>query len=137
MKKIITIIVLFIGLNAIAQRGERKEIDPEEFAQKNTERLTEELGLNEEQQAKVYDINLKNAQERKAKMEERKNGERKKPTEEEREARKAEMEAQLSAHKEEMKSILNKEQFQKWEIILEEMKERRGNGERGEKKMKE
>ncbi|WP_158978434.1 DUF4890 domain-containing protein [Cellulophaga sp. L1A9] len=132
MKKIITVIVLFIGLNAMAQRSERKDIDPEAFAQKNTERLTKELGLNEDQQAKVYDINLRNAQERTSKMEERKSGERKKPTEEEREARKTEMEAQLNAHKEEMKAILNKEQFQKWET----MQEKRGNGKRGAKKMK-
>ncbi len=137
MKKLLTLIVLFIGLNTFAQRGERKEIDPEEFAQKNTERLTEALGLNEEQQAKIYNINLKNAQERKAKMEERKSEERTKPTKEEHEAMKAEMETKLNAQKEEMKNILNKEQFQKWETIQEKMKERRGDGERGEKKMKE
>ncbi|WP_435654169.1 DUF4890 domain-containing protein [Cellulophaga baltica] len=132
MKKIITVIVLFIGMNAIAQRSEKKVIDPETFAQKNTERLTKELGLNEDQQAKVYDMNLKNAQERTSKMEERKSGERKKPTEEEREARKAEMGAQLNAHKEEMRGILNTEQFQKWET----MQEKRGNGKKGAKKMK-
>ncbi|WP_282143155.1 DUF4890 domain-containing protein [Cellulophaga baltica] len=132
MKKIITVIVLFIGMNAIAQRSEKKVIDPETFAQKNTERLTKELGLNEDQQAKVYDMNLKNAQERTSKMEERKSGERKKPTEEEREARKAELGAQLNAHKEEMRGILNTEQFQKWET----MQEKRGNGKKGAKKMK-
>ena len=132
MKKIITVIVLFIGMNAIAQRSEKKVIDPETFAQKNTERLTKELGLNEDQQAKVYDMNLRNAQERTSKMEERKSGERKKPTEEEREARKAEMEAQLNAHKEEMRGILNTEQFQKWET----MQEKRGNGKKRAKKMK-
>ena len=132
MKKIITVIVLFIGMNAIAQRSEKKVIDPETFAQKNTERLTKELGLNEDQQAKVYDMNLKNAQERTSKMEERKSGERTKPTEEEREARKAEMGAQLNAHKEEMRGILNTEQFQKWET----MQEKRGNGKKGAKKMK-
>ncbi|WFO16700.1 DUF4890 domain-containing protein [Cellulophaga baltica 4] len=132
MKKIITVIVLFIGMNAIAQRSEKKVIDPETFAQKNTERLTKELGLNEDQQAKVYDMNLKNAQELTSKMEERKRGERKKPTEEEREARKAEMGAQLNAHKEEMRGILNTEQFQKWETI----QEKRGNGKKRAKKMK-
>ncbi|MBU2995344.1 DUF4890 domain-containing protein [Cellulophaga baltica] len=133
MKKVITLIVLFIGINAIAQQRERRDIDPEEFATKNTERLTKSLDLSEDQQTKIYNLNLKNAEERKAAMEARKSGERTKPSEEEREAMKAQMDAKREEQKEEMKNILSDEQFQKWETIQEEMKDKRGGGRRGQK----
>ena len=123
MKRAILIVMCFMGLSAIAQRGENshrdtfKDLTPEQMATLQTKRMTLALDLDEKQQSKIKAINLEQAQSRKAKMEERKaareSGESKKPTAEERFAMQNERLDKMIAHKAEMKSILSDEQYQR------------------------
>lgn len=62
MKKIV--ILLFVSLFAVSgvfaqQRAKRERLKPEEIAKRQTETLAKKLELNDEQKAKLYDINLK------------------------------------------------------------------------------
>lgn len=66
----------------------------EQMAQRQTERQTKELGLNEKQAKQVYALNLKQAQQM--------------------EAHRAQMLKERQAHAAEMKSVLSAEQFDKW-----------------------
>ncbi|TDK44329.1 Spy/CpxP family protein refolding chaperone [Algoriphagus formosus] len=118
MKKLLVSIamIFLVSLGAFAQqqrRGERP--DPEARAKMMTERMAEELGLNEEQKAKILEINLANAQKRKAAMESQRA---------DREALKEEMKKQ----DEQIKEILTEEQRKKWEELKET---RRSRGPRG------
>ena len=47
--------LLFISAGSIAQQ---RDFDPEEFAKRQTAQLKEELGLDEVQEKKVYELNL-------------------------------------------------------------------------------
>lgn len=62
MKKL----VLFLTITLFATSGlmaqQRQRATPEERAKRQTETLAKELGLNDDQKAKVYEINLKFAQ---------------------------------------------------------------------------
>ncbi|MFC4672230.1 DUF4890 domain-containing protein [Dysgonomonas termitidis] len=62
MKKLVLFltIVLFTTSGVFAQQ--RQRATPEERAKRQTETLVKELGLNDDQQKKVYEINLKFAQ---------------------------------------------------------------------------
>ncbi|TFV95963.1 DUF4890 domain-containing protein [Algoriphagus kandeliae] len=121
MKKILFSagLVFLLSMGAFAQRGPQREMpDPETRAKMMTDRMAEQLGLSEEQKAKILAINLENAKKRQA----------------EAEARKAEAEArreQAKAQEEEIKSILTEEQRQKWEELKEARRERGPRGNRG------
>lgn len=133
MKKLILIAIALIGLQATAQqRGMQRfnNLTPEEAATLQTKKMTLHLDLTEDQQEKVYDIHLKNATVRKAKMEamkaQRQSEDFKRPTKEERLAR---MNARLDnqiAMKKKMKSILTDEQYAKWETLQADMKNQKG-----------
>lgn len=131
MKKIILIAIAFIGLQATAQQqrkqgpnhGERgnmfMNLSAEDAATLRTKKMTLALDLNESQQKEIQKINLENAKQRKAMMEERKakkeSGELKKPTEEERlKMMNAKLDHKI-AMKAKMKNILNDEQYARWE----------------------
>ncbi len=131
MKKIILIAIAFIGLQATAQQqrkqgpnnGERGDmfmnLSAEEAATLRTKKMTLALDLNESQQKEIQKINLENAKQRKAMMEERKvkkeSGELKKPTEEDRlKMMNAKLDHKI-AMKAKMKNILNDEQYARWE----------------------
>lgn len=66
----------------------------EQMAQRQTERMTQELGLDEVQAKKVYAINLKQAQQM--------------------EAARAQMVKNRQAHAADMKSVLTDSQYDKW-----------------------
>lgn len=121
MKKVISIVVLFIGFNTVAQKREMKDFTPEQIATLATKKMVLALDLNKSQQTTIYEINLENAITRKAKREEHKksmaDNHTKKPTAEERYARQSEMLEQQIAQKKKMKSILSNEQFEKWEQL--------------------
>ena len=130
MKNLIAIVALFVSVTALAQEAPHMErmkkmmdATPEEMADIQTKRLTLDLVLDDKQQKEIYNLELANAKERKAKWQERaakiKEGE--KPTEAEREAMRAERKKNYSAmlesqiaHQEKMKEILSEEQFDKW-----------------------
>ncbi|HLH55600.1 MAG TPA: hypothetical protein VKY92_18515 [Verrucomicrobiae bacterium] len=93
-----------------APRGERRGPSIE----KRVDRLTTELNLNQEQQAKVKSLFEKQATERREILN--------LPREERREKMRALMQDENS----ELKTILTSEQFQKWQKLREQMRARRG-----------
>ncbi|TPE45167.1 DUF4890 domain-containing protein [Pontibacter mangrovi] len=100
-------------------KGERKS--PEERAEARTERLTKELDLNKSQAKKVKALHLKEAKEREAKRANFKRGDRKDAAN--REQMRSEMMAAHQRHNEEMKDILNKKQYAKYEEMQAQKRE--------------
>ncbi|MCF7568888.1 hypothetical protein L3X37_11010 [Sabulilitoribacter arenilitoris] len=132
MKKLVIIALALFALQATAQERKRthqnKErgqkmmnLSAEEMATLQTKKMTLYLDLNESQQAKIQKLNLENATKRKAMMEARKakkeRGNAEKPSKEERLAMvNAKLDHQI-ATKAKMKTILNDEQYAKWEKL--------------------
>jgi len=140
MKKIAIVVLMLVGVTALAQRGGRadrgnnmKGLTPEQVATLQTKKMTLTLDLNAAQQEQIKALNLENAKMRKAKMANRKAqkeaSEAKKPTSEERYAMANDRLDHQIAHKAKMKEILSEEQFTKWE----KMQFRRGKGRKGVK----
>jgi protein CpxP len=119
MKKLMMITAIFslTLLSAFAQRDmERKEISPEQRAERSSERLAEKLDLSEEQKKQVYELNLQTAEARKAQME----------------ARRTEMKQNREAHQAKMEVILSPEQQEKWNELRESNRKRGGEMRKGE-----
>jgi hypothetical protein len=152
MKKLILIAIAFIGLQATGQQqrkqgphnGERGEkmmnLSAEEMATLQTKKMILHLDLNESQQKEIQKINLENATMRKAHMAERQAkkeaGEVAKPSKED----KVKMMNAMLDHKIEMKAkmktILNEEQFDKWEKAQARMAHNKKQGARENMKEK-
>ncbi|PIB26718.1 hypothetical protein [Maribacter sp. 4G9] len=137
MKKIVLAALLLVGITAMAQEQNRKEgrrqmadLTPEQMATLQTKRMTLALDLTEDQQSKIQEMFAKNAAERKAKMESYKASKERGETlsDDEKFALKNERLDKQIAHKEEMKSILNNEQYDKWE----NMRHKRGKHRKGQ-----
>lgn len=92
---------------------------PEEIAEQQTTRMTQQLALTEEQVAKVKELNLAFAQ----KMKENRD-----QTAADREAAREAMTANREAHGEALKNVLTEEQFQKWENAMGQRGPRPGPG---------
>ena len=136
MKKLLMIAAIFTltFAGAFAQRGQggprggqqKESLTPEQRAEKITTKMTEELGLSEDQKQKIYQINLENAQKREA---------QRAAMEEERKAKRTEMQAQNQVQNEQIEAILTPEQKTKWEEVKKEnrkeIQERSGSGHRG------
>lgn len=129
MKKLIVVALLVVGMTTFAQegrkRGEGKEkLPPEQRVEKQIEKMTKELSLNEKQTAQVKELLTKENAEREAKRAEMeaKKADGTKPTPEERKAMKEKMDAKIATHKAEMKKILTADQYTKWEQNFEEKK---------------
>jgi len=123
MKKLILslIAILTITLTMEAQRQQRGNMGtPEEMAKKQTERMKEDLSLNEDQITKVSAINLKYNKKFKE-MRKNASGDRT-----------AMREAMMTVRKErnaEMKKVLTEEQYEKMLAKEKEMmKQRKGQG---------
>ena len=133
MKKLLMIAAIFTMTfaGAFAQRGqggsrggEQKEsLTPEQRAERITSKMTEELGLSEDQKQKIYMINLDNAQKREA---------QRAALEEDRKAKRAEMQAQNQVQNEQIEAVLTPDQKTKWEEVKKEnrkeIQERSGSG---------
>ncbi|MCH6199047.1 DUF4890 domain-containing protein [Aquiflexum sp. LQ15W] len=133
MKKLLMIAAIFTMTfaGAFAQRGQggskggqqRESLTAEQRAEKMTTRMTEELGLSEDQKQKIYKINLENAQKREA---------QRAAMEEDRKAKRTEMQTQNQAQNKQIEAILTPEQKTKWEEVKKEnrkeIQERSGNG---------
>ena len=129
MKHLLLTVVLLAGIVVHAQdRGERnrrhspmKDMTVEQIADLQTKKMTLALDLSDRQQSQVMELELERAEMRKAKAEERKTakaeGKREKPDSDERYAMMSERLDRQIAHKENMRSILNKDQFEKWEKL--------------------
>lgn len=141
MKKVISILVLLIGFNAMAQKRQMTNLSPEQVATLQTKKMTLALDLNEGQQTKIHQLNLENAKTRKAKMDERKkskeDGGTKKLSSDERFALKTQMLDNQIAQKKKIKSILTTEQFEKWEKMQHHKMNKRHGRKGGEGKKKE
>ena len=130
MKKIIIVLIALITFQVNAQHKEErqheprkdrlhkmKDISPEDMAQLHTKKLTLALDLTEAQQKKINALSLRQAKEKKAKMEARmkaKEAAKKRSQEDRLKAMNERLDAQI-AHKKEMKAILNAEQYERWE----------------------
>lgn len=129
MKKLILVaaLVCMATLGAFAQQQRRGETaTPEERAQRQTERMAEQLQLSETQKAQILAINLEHAKKRQAEMEARKA---------EMDAKREEMKAmreEMKAQDEQIKEILTEEQRAKWEELKEAQMDRRGRRPGGE-----
>ena len=120
MKKILIAVVALLALQVSAQEHKKKKSDNKERAMKRmnlsaeematlqTKKMILHLDLNESQQSEVYSLNLKSAEARKDKKEE-------KPSKEERlKMANTKLDYQI-ATKRKMKEILNESQYAKWE----------------------
>lgn len=92
-------------------KGERKS--PEERAKARTERMTKELGLSKAQEKKVEALYLKEAKERQTKRADFRKENRQNSAN--REQMRSEMMAAHKRHNEELKNILDKKQYAKYE----------------------
>ncbi|MBK6832358.1 MAG: hypothetical protein IPG92_17205 [Flavobacteriales bacterium] len=115
MKKLLIIALTVMTVAAQAQDTEKDRKSPQERAQLQTDRMTKELGLVEDQAAKVAAINLKYAEqaealraERQAQMEAMRKQEKGKAIQEAKEA--------------ELKGVLSEEQYKQWQAKKEEAK---------------
>lgn len=140
------IAIAFLTLNATAQdkknkKGQFNDLTAEEVATLKTKKLTLELDLTESQQAAVKALTLEEATYREsqktARAEKKQDEDAKKPTKEERYVMANERLDRQIAMKKQMKSILNAEQYEKWEASLSKKKEglrKRVKGKRSEKR---
>ncbi|MBD0833619.1 hypothetical protein [Aestuariibaculum sediminum] len=138
MKNILVIAMALITLQGIAQekralanRMDRphrmSDLSPEQAATLKTKKMTLHLDLTTKQQDEIYKLNLENAKARKEMMAnlkaKREHGELKKPTQEQRyKMMNARLDHQID-EKAKMKTILNSEQFIKWENHQKKMQQ--------------
>lgn len=146
MKTIITIMLAMLTIGgAMAQekgkrdgrKGAMKDLTIEQKAELMTKKMTLHLDLNESQQSKVKAIQMKQLKEMEAKRDARKaqkDSDEKMNSEERYSKANAKLDAQI-AHKEEMKNILDAEQYEKWEKTMGKRHHKR-RGERGERRGK-
>ncbi|NAS14379.1 Spy/CpxP family protein refolding chaperone [Poritiphilus flavus] len=130
MKRVLVTVFMLIGLVAFGQRGEHsmdhkrnlKDLSPEQLATLHTKKLTLALDLSDAQQRQVQKLSLEKATERKAKMESRKeareNSEDSKLSTEQRYQLQIERLDKAIAEKKKMRSILDDDQYAKWEKIM-------------------
>lgn len=107
-------LLTMISLSTFAQKRGGERLTPEQRATQRTEKMAEELSLNEAQKKQILEINMQYAKKRQAEMAARKI---------EAEARKKEMEAkraEMAKQDEEIRAILNLEQREKWVEIKED-----------------
>ncbi len=109
-KTVCFIALLLLSASAFAQRGELGT--PEERATRMTARMKEKLNLSAEQEAPVAAINLKYAKQNQSLLE---TGGRNLRT-----ARQAQ--AVMKKKDEELKKVLNADQYQQYQTIKEEMR---------------
>ncbi|NQX86697.1 MAG: hypothetical protein HRT67_12470 [Flavobacteriaceae bacterium] len=132
MKNIVIIAIAFLSLNAVAQRPEAEHDNPdkkedfynykdfsaEQITTIRTKKMTLELDLSKDQQAKIYKLNLEAAKDRKAMLKARaakkdNNKDAKLSTEERYNLANERLDKQI-AHKNALKQILSEAQFEAW-----------------------
>lgn len=128
MKKLILITALALSTLTFAQekRAKKERLTPEQQTELQVKKMTLDLDLNAKQQKEVKTILLEKAKKREAKMAEFKANRTKgqKPTAEEKFEMKNKMLDEQIEMKAEMKKILTKEQFTKWEVKKENNKQK-------------
>lgn len=131
MKKLVLILIAFTAITATAQRGHGREmakLSAEDAATLQTKKMTLALALDESQATKVYQLNLQQAQNRKARKKAGKNrDENTEFSQEDRFKRQNEMLDEKIALQNEMKKILSEEQFKQWRRMAHK-RHKRGKG---------
>ena len=124
MKKVaLALIAVFaLSIASMAQDRGSRNFDPKERAKRQTEELTEQLGLNKDQQKKVGELNEKYSEKMTAMFEDMRGGGG------DREAMREKMTKLRDEQNKEMKKILTDDQYKKYEKYLEERRSRRGSG---------
>ncbi len=154
MKKAILAVLCMTAFTVMGQQEkkdyksgdmERQRMTPEQMATLQTKKMTLALDLSKEQQSQIEKLNLENAKLRQSKMEafkaKKESGELKRPTSEERfNMANARLDQQI-AQQEQMKKILNADQYEKWNSLKQkERHHQRGHkfykGSKGEKRSK-
>jgi protein CpxP len=128
VKKLVVAMALVVsfGVSAQDRREKMKNATPEEKVEMRTNKMSEKLGLDENQKKKVKEIFAAQQKENMAAKEEIKV---------EREKARAEMKATMKKQHEvlkaKLKPVLTEEQFKKWEAMqnenMEKVKERRNH----------
>jgi Spy/CpxP family protein refolding chaperone len=118
MKKfgIILLSIMLVSLAGIAQPRGQRNFDPEQMARRQTDMLKDTLELNEEQEQKVYELNLETGQKMSALRDEIQGSD---PG-----AIREKMGEIRAEQNEKMKDILTEEQWEKYEKYLENMRAR-------------
>ena len=99
------LLVAAIGSGALAQaKHHGRDVNPEKMATKMTEKMAANLGLNDDQKAKVYESNLKFAKVRKESRNE--------------------MKSAADQHEADMKGILTEDQYKMYAEHKDKMKDR-------------
>lgn len=116
MKKM-SVLLMFLFLVSAMSMAQPRDFDPEDLAKRQTAQLKEELDLNEDQEKKVYDLNLESTKKMSKLREEMQSGGgfegmREKMTEIREEQNKK------------MKEILTEKQWTKYEKYQEERRSR-------------
>lgn len=114
--------VLVSTISFAQNRGGQRNFDPKERAKQTTADLKDKLGLNSDQEKKVYDLNLKNNEkmmEMRKEMQGSGGGF---------EGMREKMGAVREEYNKEMKKILTDKQWEKYEKYMEERRSRRGQG---------
>lgn len=109
-------IICFSAVLVNAQDMEKKEMTTQDRVVKQTDRLTKELGLSEDQAAKLFIINKEFGEQMDMRKEEGKA---------DREAKKKETEALRQAHSEKINALLTPEQQKKFLEIQHAQKDKR------------
>lgn len=115
------------------KQSRMQDMTPEEAANLKSKRMTLNLDLSDKQQKQVYELFLKNEQERQQLREAHRNQSEKPTKEQKLQWENARLDKQIEMKKK-MKDILNEEQYAKWE---KNMESRRNNFEKkkGKRKM--
>lgn len=137
MKTWILAAVLFVGVNVFAQqgRGDRQKLTAEQRTELQVKKMTLELDLNDSQKADIKKLLLdRNKKTETARIQHKQNREAgQRLTDDQKFEMKNQMLDNQIAMKAEMKKILTKEQFEKWENMK---KERKGKFEKRHRKHK-
>ena len=118
--------IIFATVSVAQNRG-MGNFDPKEMAKRQTEDLTKALDLNKDQQKKVLDLQLKNAEKMTAMRQDMMNGGG------DREAMREKMTKSREELNAAMKKILTEDQYKKYEKYLEERRNMRGGGPGGQR----
>lgn len=113
---VIPVFILMMCISSLLEAQPRRNMDPEKMAARQTEMMTKELSLSEDQVAIVDSINLAFAGQLKEVMDANKG---------DREGARAAIMEVRGQHNEALKAVLTEEQFTSLEAIMKE-RERRG-----------
>ena len=120
MKALFATLLMMVGILGFSQRGPEhhpmKDMSPEQVATLETKKMTLALDLTEKQQQQVQEIHLEKAIDLKARKEEHKSRDSKPDADERFQMMNDRLDKQI-AMKDQMKDILDKDQFEKWEKL--------------------